>query len=350
MQKLKIGVVGAGHITTHRHLPVLAKMRELEVSAICDTQESLAKSVSSEFGIKRHYTSLSEMLKENLDVVVICTPPKTHTSLAIEAMEAGCHLLIEKPLAMNINEADELIRLSKRKNVKLCVVHQNLYNPSVQKAMRLVDSGVVGDLISVDVSTFVRRDDNMCMNSNHWCHKLPGGIFFELLPHPVYLLQAFLKGIEPTCVLAKRFSDFSWMTADEVRVLVNADNGMGSIWSSCNSPFHGDTLNILGTKLGLQVDLWGRSIIKYNPRTVKPYSVGKGNLHLASQFLNIIGTTIENSLTMVFGGIKVSAHYGFIYNFVESIVNDSDLPVSLEEIRENVRIVETICSAPQLET
>jgi len=341
--KLRIGVVGCGHIVAHRHLPVFRKLRDVEVSAICDKQESVAETVAERFGIKHHYVSLSEMLKEELDVVDVCTPPQTHASLAAEAMDAGCHVLTEKPLAMSVNEADELIRFSERKHVKLCVVHQNLFNPAVQKARRLVDAGVVGDLISVDVSTFVRKDNYMCLNANHWCHTLPGGIFFEILPHPVYLLQAFLKRVEPTSVLTASLSDFSWMIADEIKVLVKAENGVGSIVASCNSPFHGDTLDILGTKLGLQVDLWGRSVIKYKPRTEKPYSVAKSNLHLASQFLNLIGTTVTSSLTMAFGGVKVSAHYGFVRDFVKSVHGYDDLPVDGEEARENVRIVETIC-------
>lgn len=342
--ELKIGVVGGGHIVKHRHLPVYKKIRDAEVSAICDKQESIAKSVASRFGVGRYYSDFSEMLsKEELDVVDICTPPQTHVLLATEAMEAGCHVLVEKPLAMNVNNVNKMFKVSEKRHVKLCVVHQNLFNPAVQKARSLVDSGIVGDLISVDVGTFVRRDNYMCLNGKHWCHTLPGGLFFEVLPHPVYLLQSFLKNVVPICVVAKKLSDFQWMKADEVKVLIEAENSVGLIVASCNSPFHGDTLNILGTKLGLQVDLWGRSVIKYKPRTENPYSVGKGNLSIASQFLTLIGTTISNSFTMAFGGVKVSAHYFFLREFIRSIQSDSKLPVSEEEARENVRIVESIC-------
>ena len=340
---LKIGVVGGGHIVKHRHIPVFEKIKDVEVHAICDKQESIAKSVAEQFGIRNSFTSLSEMLKEELDIVDICTPPHTHFSLAIEAMEAGCHVLVEKPLAMTIKDVDEMFRVSKRENVKLCVLHQNLFNPAFQKAKRLVEEGVVGDVISVDVGTFVRRDNYMCVNGEHWCHRLPGGIFFEILPHPVYLLQVFLKNSEPTHVLTKKLSDFSWMKTDEARVLLDADNGAGLIFASCNSPFHGDSINIFGSNMCLQVDLWGRSVIKYKPRTEDPYSVGKGNLSLAFQFLTLIGATISNSFTMFSGGVKVSAHYGFLREFLRSIQSDSELPVSEEEARENVRIVASIC-------
>ena len=343
LKLLKIGVVGGGHIVKHRHIPVFKKISDVEVYGICDKQESIARSVAKQFGIRHYYTSLSEMLKKKLDIVDVCTPPQTHVSLATEAMEADCHVIVEKPLAMTVKDVDEMFKISKRKQVKLCVVHQNLFNPAFEKARRLVEEGAVGDLISVDVGTFVRKDNYMCVNGKHWCHKLPGGIFFEVLPHPVYMLQVFLKNSKPACVLAKKLGNFSWMKADEARVLMDADNSMGSIVASCNSPFHGDTINLFGTKMSLQVDLWGRSVIKYEPRTENPYSVGKNNLRLASQFLSLIGTTISNSFTMVSGGVKVSAHYGFLRKFVHSIQSGSKLPVSEEEARENVRIVEGIC-------
>jgi len=339
---VKIGVVGGGHIATHRHIPIFKKIKDCEIFAVCDSVESVARNVASRFGIN-YYTNLSDMLNAGPDVVDVTTPPQTHFALAIEAMEAGCHLLVEKPLAMTYKEVDEMFRVSKRHNVKLCVVHQNLFNPAVQEAVRLVKDGSVGDLISVEAGTFVRRDNYMCTNGKHWCHRLPGGLFFEVLPHPVYLLQIFLKEIEPTCALTKKLSNYDWMKADELRVLCNAKNGIGLVLSSCNSPFHGDSLNVFGTKMCLQVDLWGRTVIKYKTRTQDPVSVGKSNLSLASQFLGILGATLSNSFTATFRGEKVSAHYGFLYEFVKAIKTDGKLPATEEEARENVRIVGEIC-------
>lgn len=343
VEMVKIGVVGGGHIATHRHIPIFKKIKDCEVIGVCDSAENVAKNVANRFGVKNYYTRLSDMLKANPDVVDITTPPQTHYSLALEAMESGCNLLVEKPLAMTYEEVDDMFKVSKAQKVKLCVVHQNLFNPAVQEAVRLVRNGSVGDLISIDAGTLVRRDNYMCVNGNHWCHKLPGGIFFEVLPHPVYLLQIFLRKIETAHVLTKKLSDYAWMKADELRVLCNASNGIGSVLSSCNSPFHGDTLNVFGTKMGLQVDLWGRTVIKYKVRTQDPVSVGKSNLNLASQFLGILGATVSNSFTATFSGEKVSAHYGFLYEFVRAIKTDGKVPASEEEAKENVRIVDDIC-------
>jgi predicted dehydrogenase len=310
---------------------------------MCDTVESTARNIAEQFAIERYFTNFSEMLKMGLDVVDITTPPSTHFGLAVEAMESGCHVLAEKPLAMSVEDVDEMFRVSRRENVKLCVVHQNLFNPAVLKARRLVEAGFVGDLLGIDVATLVRKDNYMCVNGKHWCHTLPGGIFFEVLPHPVYLLQTFLRKFEAAFVFAKRLGGFGWMKADELRVLLNSEKSVGLLVASCNSPFHGDSIYISGSKMCLQVDLWGRSVIKYKPRTEDPVSVGKWNLSLASQSLGLLGSTFSNFLGMVVGGEKVSAHYGFLREFVRSIRSDGELPVSEGEARENVRIVCNIC-------
>lgn len=345
MNKLRIGVIGGGHIVVHRHLPVFKKLQNADVVAICDKQDSLAKNVAERFQIKNFYSDLSVMLdKEKPDVIDVCTPPQTHMSLATEAIKAGCHVLAEKPLAMKASDVDLLYNMADKNGVRLCVVHQNLFNPAVRKAKRMLDAGDLGEIVSADVGTFVRRDNYMCLNGKHWCHTLPGGIFFEILPHPVYLLQLFTKQIEPSCVVTQRLSGFEWMKADELKVLTRSDNSVGSIVASCNSPFHGDSLDVVGTKMGLRVDLWGRSVIKFKPRTENPVSVGKNNLYLASQFFSLLGTNFTNMSTSVFGGVKVSAHYHFLSEFVNAIQKDAPLPVLPKDARENVRLVEKVCS------
>ncbi len=342
---LKVGVVGGGHIVNHRHIPAFQSIKTVEITAVCDMQVPVAESTAEQFGINKFYGSLTEMLKkEKLDIVDICTPPKTHIALASEAMEAGCNVLAEKPLAMTAQDVDLLYDVARRNNVKLCVVHQNLFNPAVVKARRMIDEGKVGDVISVEVATFVRRDNYMCLNGKHWCHSLPGGIFFEILPHPVYLLQLLVKEAHPSCILVERLSGHEWMKADELRVMVDGKANIGSIVASCNSPFHGDSLSVFGTGMALDVDLWGRSVLKFRQRTENPVSVGKANLSMASQLFGLLGANVSNMSKSIFGGVKVSAHYDFLSEYVRSILENREPPVSQQTARENVQIVEAICS------
>jgi predicted dehydrogenase len=255
-------------------------------------------------------------------------------------MEAGCHVLIEKPMASNIGEANAMVDCSRKNQVKLCVVHQNLCNPIVMRAKELVESGAVGRLLNVSVGTFERRDAGMVMAEDHWCHKLHGGIFYEILPHPIYLLQAFVRRLEPDCVLSAKLGDVPWMPVDEVRVLLRGDS-VGLIVASCNPPVHGDTLDILGTDMALRGDLWGRTLLMQKARTKSPFEVGIGNLQLSSQLFRIIGGTAKSAWQMAGG--KVSAHYIFISKFIESILHEAPPPNTPEDARETLRLLESIC-------
>ena len=340
--KLRVGVVGVGEISVESHLPVLKRLGSVELAAVCDRQLAVAKDVAAKFGIRRVYGDLSDMLlKEKLNVVDICTPPRTHASLSILAMEAGCHVLCEKPMATSVQEADQIVDSSRKNGVKFCVAHQNLCNPVVIKARELVASGAVGEILHVETRTYERRDSPLCQDRNHWCHKLPGGIFFEIIPHPVYLLQAFLKEPELVHVLGRKVSEREWMKNDECRVLAQGKNGLGSILCSCNSLIHGDTLDILGSELELRADLWGRTVITFEPRTPSPKSIGASNLDLSLQLFKVLGSTTSTVIKALRG--KASAHYTFISKFIDSIAENNDPPTTAEEARETVRLVEQIC-------
>jgi len=342
--KLRIGIVGVGSIATESHLPVLRNLENVEVAAVCDQRTAVAKEAASKFGVKAAFADLEEMLtREEIDVVDICTPPYTHAQLSIQAMDAGCHVLVEKPMATSVQEADRMIDSMEKNNAKLCVLHQNLCNPAFVKARRLVESGVVGDLLNVDARTFERKNGEICLNENHWCHKLPGGIFYEILPHPIYLVQAFLRNIKPVHILSRKLSAIKWMANDEIRIIAEAENGLGSITASCNSLIGGDTLDILGTNMSFHVYLQGRTLIMRKPLKKSAFSVGMSNLHLSLQLFKVLGSTASTVLKALRGSARVSAHYAFISEFIESICKNSKPPTTAEEGRENVKILEEIC-------
>jgi predicted dehydrogenase len=141
-----VGIVGCGAATQTAHIPSLLKIGNVEIVA-CDKDEELAKRVAERFHINKYYADFPQMLnRERLDIIDICTPPNTHATLSIQAMEAGCHVLVEKPMASSVKEADEMVSASKRNRVKLCVVHNNLFDPMVMRAKSIISQGGIGDL------------------------------------------------------------------------------------------------------------------------------------------------------------------------------------------------------------
>lgn len=111
--KLRVGLVGAGQIAASSHIPAYRNIKNVELSAICDERITIAENVARNSGIKSVYRDLDGMLsREELDLVDVCTPPRTHALLSVKAMEAGCNVLVEKPMALTAEEAARMIRES----------------------------------------------------------------------------------------------------------------------------------------------------------------------------------------------------------------------------------------------
>ncbi|MCL0074491.1 Gfo/Idh/MocA family oxidoreductase [Dehalococcoidia bacterium] len=107
---VKVAVVGTGYIANRVHLPILHKMKEVRVIALCNANEDRARRIARYCQIPRFYTDFEKMLAhEDVDIVDICTPSVTHASLTLQALRAGFNYLVEKPLALRIDEADEVI-------------------------------------------------------------------------------------------------------------------------------------------------------------------------------------------------------------------------------------------------
>src|ERR1035441_7971217 len=108
MSKLKAVIVGAGLIAQKKHIPAFLRAKNrADLVAICDLNVAAAKTAATRFGIPRTYGDVSEMLsQEKPDLVDICTPPQTHVRLAVEACRHKCHLLIEKPMALSVEDCD----------------------------------------------------------------------------------------------------------------------------------------------------------------------------------------------------------------------------------------------------
>jgi len=341
---LKAGVVGCGFIAQNAHIPSLLKCRNVRLAAICDRNEDLARSVAGKFKIGKYYADFKEMLDvEKLDVVNVCTSIDTHASLAIQAMEAGCHVFTEKPLALNTTDADEMIQVSKKNNVKLGTNHHLLFIPPVQKIKRILAKGIIGDLVRVEVKqSCPPQDFPIIADPNHWWHKLPGGVFGDTLPHPIYLAREFLGDIEPVAVYPKKMGNLDHMRFDEVQIILQGRKGVGTIISSCNWPSLW-MIDIFGTKKNIHANLHNSVVITYGGKT----DMGKGIASLYARenlqrSFRILTDTFAGGVNFIQG-----KHRGIptgIRKFMESIQNGTEPPVTAEDGREVLRVWEKITS------
>src|SRR5919108_5134820 len=116
-ERLRVGIVGGGAITQVAHLPVLKKLKTIEVLAICDTDLPKARALADRFGVKDAFDDIEELLRfETLDAVVICSPNHLHESHIQAALSANLHVLVEKPLTMSMAGAQRIIRSAEKRD------------------------------------------------------------------------------------------------------------------------------------------------------------------------------------------------------------------------------------------
>ncbi|GLO67228.1 MULTISPECIES: Gfo/Idh/MocA family oxidoreductase [Oceanobacillus] len=155
MTKLRMGIIGVGGIAESRHIPAYLHLNKIvEVTAVCDVNSVRAKEVANKFEIEHVYDDYHAMFSI-VDAVTICTPNKFHAEIAIAALDAGLHVLCEKPMAMTTAEAELMLEASKRNGKKLSIAYHYRFVESVQLAKKTMNE--VGDPLVTRVQAMRRR-------------------------------------------------------------------------------------------------------------------------------------------------------------------------------------------------
>ncbi|MDN3017522.1 Gfo/Idh/MocA family oxidoreductase [Paenibacillus sp. BSR1-1] len=148
METLRVGVIGCGSIAQHRHLPEYIANKNVELVAVCDLNEERAKAVAEKYGVVA-YTNYEELLKSGgVDAVSVCTPNYLHAPISIAALNAGIHVLCEKPMATSRMEAEDMIAAAEASGKKLMIAHNQRFVPSHRKARQLIETGEIGRIYS----------------------------------------------------------------------------------------------------------------------------------------------------------------------------------------------------------
>jgi len=176
-RKIRIGLVGCGEVA-HRHAKALKKIKEVEIKAVADIAKERALKFARLYHIHSYYESLTDMLSnEDIDAIYVLTNSQSHAELAIEAMQAGKHVLVEKPTCLTVREADEMINIAEKYKVILFPIEQFLFTHAVQEAIKLISSGNAGEILSIytyaSISPLVEQLQKGMLPK--WIHSLPGG-------------------------------------------------------------------------------------------------------------------------------------------------------------------------------
>lgn len=160
MADLKIGIVGCGGIANGKHMPALKRIGTVDMVAFCDIAPERAAKAAEEYGVvgSRVYTSYQEMLEAgDFDIVHVCTPNNSHAEISIAAMEAGYHVMSEKPMAKTAADARAMLEASNRTGKKLTVGYQSRYRNDSQYLKGMIEAGELGDIYMAKAHALRRR-------------------------------------------------------------------------------------------------------------------------------------------------------------------------------------------------
>ena len=159
-KKIKVGIIGCGGIANGKHMPSLREVNECEMVAFCDIILSRAEEAAKKFGTPdaKVYEDYKELLKdESIDVVHVCTPNRSHSFITVDSLEAGKHVMCEKPMAINSAEAKKMIDAANRTGKKLTIGYQNRFRDDSLYLKAEAEEGTFGDIYYAKATALRRR-------------------------------------------------------------------------------------------------------------------------------------------------------------------------------------------------
>ena len=205
-KKIRFAVIGCGHIGK-RHAEMITRDEGAELVALCDIRPK------EELGIEAYAVPFARDIDElfrlglDIDVVNICTPNGLHAEMAIQAIESGHHVVIEKPMALTLADAEKVVYTSLRFRKQVFCVMQNRYSPPSVWIKEMVESGKLGQIYMVQLNCYWNRDERYYKPGGwHGDAALDGGTLFTQFSHFIDIMYWLFGDI---CNIQSRFADFN---------------------------------------------------------------------------------------------------------------------------------------------
>ncbi|MDE0053967.1 MAG: Gfo/Idh/MocA family oxidoreductase [Gammaproteobacteria bacterium] len=255
---LKVGIVGAGGIT-RAHLPAyLERPDRVQLNAVCDLVEPLAQELAKKAGIDAVYLDINEMLRDaDIEAVDICTTHNSHAPLAIAAAEAGKHVIVEKPMAISVQECRDMIAAADKAGTTLMVAQHLRYAPEARAAKRLLDEGKLGTVEAVRTELFgggMRGRRRRRRQGERWmqdARRSGGGMMMSEQVHHIDLLRYYAGNVKRVNGVCKSLQEHMVHGAEDlVSATLEFESGaVGEIWAKGNAIVpHGRTYTIFGNQ------------------------------------------------------------------------------------------------------
>ena len=348
---LRAAVVGCGKIADS-HAAQLARLPGAKLVAACDREPLMVEQFCRRFAIEQQYTDVPALLRETRpDVIHITTPPATHYSLAKLSLQHGCHVYLEKPFALRVSHATDLIQMATDMRLKITAGHDDQFTPAARRLREAVKSGYLGgDPLHMECHYGYHLRDGYARallgDKAHWVRTLPGGLLQNIISHGIARLVEYL----PTD--AQELQAFAFSSSflrrrgetqliDELRVIIRDSDVTAYFTFSTQIRPSLHEFRIFGPKNALVLDadqqtvirLRGKTYTSYLEKFVKPAQI-------ASQYWANIRHNARLFMRSEFH-MKEGMKW-LIEKFYKAIENDDAPPIPYREIVMNVRIMQQI--------
>lgn len=343
--KLKIALVGCGQIAD-AHLQEIRKIAGTDPVAVCDRHEDLARQAADRFNVPGVYNDLGRMLDEaRPDVLHVTTPPRSHKSISLQAIAAGVHVYVEKPFAIDVTDADEILKAAREAGREICVGHDQLFDPAWRECRRLLDAGQLGRVVHVESiqgydlgGPFGRAFIGDC---GHWVRDLPGGLFQNVMSHALYRITDLLTDPEPEVRATWSGEGAALGLPTELRATISGRDVTGNlVFTSSARPVQRST-RIFGSLGGVEVDLDSQLLRRFTKAGL-PGAFAKVEIPLRHW-----GEATRSSFRSIGRFLRSELHYfegmkTLFEAFYRSIASDGPPPIASAEIHRVTAIMDAI--------
>lgn len=211
MRRVKIGIVGVGGIANGKHMPCLARLENVELVAFCDLIKERAEEGAKKYGARdaKVFTDYMDLLSmDEIEVVHVLTPNSSHAEISIAAMNAGKHVMCEKPMAKTAAEAREMLAVSKKTGKKLSIGYQSRFAPESLYLKKMIENDELGEIYFAR-SVSCRRRGVPTWGVFLDKEKQGGGPLIDIGTHALDLTLWLMDNYKPTSVLGSTYKKLS---------------------------------------------------------------------------------------------------------------------------------------------
>jgi predicted dehydrogenase len=333
---IRAALIGAGRIATE-HLACLRAMPGVEIAAVCDRSKILAEVAASRFGAGAWYDDHQRMLNEvHPNVVHVTTPAKSHAAIAVDALKAGAHVIVEKPLATTRGAVDDLLVQAESAGRLLVEDYNYLFNLPMRRLCEWRNSGELGQVVHVDVLLsldIISGGTLVDPNLPHPVLNEPGGAVMDFLPHMASLAHAFIGPHRSVSSVWHKRDQSSVLPIDEFRALVDAQHGTASLVFSANAQPDIFQVRVLTDRMRATAGLFTPKLIVEPVRAIpRPLVTAINSLvesyEAAKSAFNGIWTKVSG------GPGSYEGLWELLRRFYAAATSDSDPPVPRQTIAE----------------